>query len=72
MRTAYTAGLCYLLCGNAAVIHSHNYGCIEQFHRNFDLAVSHADHPEIFKGVKTVGEARETCEEHSEIPMQTS
>ncbi len=32
----------------AEVIHSHNYGSIEQFHRNFDLAVSQAEHPEIF------------------------
>ncbi|MDD3219130.1 MAG: glycosyltransferase family 2 protein [Lachnospiraceae bacterium] len=60
---------------NAAVIHSHNYGCIEQFHRNFDLAVSHADHPEIFKGVKTVGEgvklvkntAKYLCKHHKYI-----
>lgn len=33
----------------AKVIHSHNYGNLEQLHRNFDLAVSQADHPEIFQ-----------------------
>ena len=35
----------------AKVIHSHNYGAVEQFHRNFDLAVSQTDHPEIFGGI---------------------
>ena len=37
-------------------IHSHNYNCRQQFHRNFDLAVSQADHPEIFEGVPSEGE----------------
>jgi len=36
----------------ARVIHSHNYSGIQQFHRNFDLAVSQADHPEVFRMVK--------------------
>ena len=40
----------------ARVIHSHNYGCAAQFHRNFDLAVSQADHPEIFGGIRPEGE----------------
>ena len=33
---------------DAKVIHSHNYNCTQQFKRNFDLAVSQADHPEVF------------------------
>lgn len=37
----------------AKVIHSHNYGPVEQFHRNFDLAVSQTDHPEIFGGIRS-------------------
>ena len=41
---------------DAKVIHSHNYNCRQQFHRNFDLAVSQADHPEIFEGVPSEGE----------------
>ena len=41
---------------DAKVIHSHNYTRREQFSRNFDLAVSQADHPEIFKGVPSEGE----------------
>ena len=35
----------------AQVIHSHHYSGKQQFHRNFDLGVSQADHPEVFKGV---------------------
>ena len=41
---------------DAKVIHSHNYSCIEQMHRNFDLAVSQAEHPEIFGKVKSESE----------------
>lgn len=41
---------------DAQVIHSHNYTAIEQLHRNFDLAVSQADHPEAFAGVASEGE----------------
>ncbi len=35
----------------ARVIHSHNYSALQQFHRNFDLAVSQSDHAEIFDAV---------------------
>ena len=35
----------------AGVIHSHYYTGKQQFHRNFDLGVSQADHPEVFKEV---------------------
>lgn len=37
----------------AKVVHSHNYSAIQQFHRNFDLAVSQADHPEVFAGIRS-------------------
>ena len=37
----------------AQVIHSHNYNAVEQFHRNFDLAVSQVDNPQIFEGIKS-------------------
>lgn len=40
----------------ARVIHSHNYNCRQQFKRNFDLAVSQADHPEIFNGIRSESE----------------
>lgn len=41
---------------NARVIHSHNYGFRMQFRRNFDLAVSQADYPDVFEGVKSESE----------------
>ena len=37
----------------AEVIHSHNYNAVEQFHRNFDLAVSQTDNPQIFAGIRS-------------------
>lgn len=43
-------------CADAKVIHSHNYSGIQQFHRNFDLGVSQADHPEVFEVVKSESE----------------
>ena len=47
-RIAYTA--------QAKVIHSHQYTNKVQFRRNFDLGVSQAEHPEIFKGVPSESE----------------
>ena len=47
-------GIAY--CADACVYHSHNYTAKQQFHRNFDLGVSQADHPEIFEGVPSEGE----------------
>lgn len=40
----------------AEVYHSHNYSGKQQFHRNFDLAVSQVDYPHVFKGVPSEGE----------------
>ena len=40
----------------ARVIHSHNYSCMQQLHRNFDLAVSQAEHPEVFAAVSSESE----------------
>ena len=40
----------------ARVIHSHNYTGRQQLRRNFDLGVSQAQHPEIFRGVPSEGE----------------
>lgn len=42
--------------GDAKVVHSHNYSPRMQFHRNFDLGVSQAEHPEIFGGIHSEGE----------------
>lgn len=53
---AMKEGYAVAYAADARVIHSHNYSCLEQFHRNFDLAVSQADHPEVFEGVPSEGE----------------
>lgn len=47
---AYQAG--------ARVVHSHNYTNLEQLRRNFDLGVSQAQHPEVFRGVASESEGK--------------
>ena len=50
------AGYGIAYAADARVIHSHNYSGLQQLHRNFDLAVSQAEHPEIFEAVPSEGE----------------
>ncbi len=50
---AIKAGYRIAYAAEAKVIHSHDYSNCEQFHRNFDLGVSHADHPDVFLGIPT-------------------
>ena len=52
IRNGY--GVAYV--AEARVIHSHNYTGFQQFTRNFDLAVSQKDHPEVFEGIRSEGE----------------
>lgn len=47
-------GIAY--AADARVIHSHNYNCSQQFHRNFDLGVSQTEYHEIFDSVPSEGE----------------
>lgn len=53
---AVKAGYKIVYEADAQVVHSHNYTCIQQFQRNFDLGVSQAQHPEIFSTVSSEGE----------------
>ncbi len=53
---AVKAGYEIAYASSAKVIHSHNYTCMQQLRRNFDLGVSQADHPEIFASVPSEGE----------------
>lgn len=46
-------GYAVFYSADAAVYHSHNYNCRMQLHRNFDLGVSQADHPEIFAHISS-------------------
>lgn len=47
-------GIAY--AASAQVIHSHHYTNKEQFHRNFDVGVSQAEHPEVFGSVPSESE----------------
>lgn len=53
---AIQAGYRIAYVAQARVIHSHNYTCGQYFHRNFDIGVSQADHPEVFRAVPSEGE----------------
>jgi len=53
---ALTAGYKVAYAADAEVFHSHKYTCMQQLHRNFDLGVSQADHPEVFSKVKSESE----------------
>ena len=53
---ALKAGYQIAYAAKACVVHSHNYTCMEQLHRNFDLGVSQADHPEVFAEVPSESE----------------
>ena len=64
-RHLINAGYAISYSAKAEVIHSHNYSGMEQFHRNFDLGVSHAQFPEEFRGIKAESEGKklvlQTC-----------
>lgn len=53
---AVKAGWKIAYAADAKVVHSHNYTALQQFSRNFDLGVSHAQYPEIFEDVPPEGE----------------
>lgn len=47
----------------ARVLHSHNYTNLQQLHRNFDLGVSQAQHPEVFAAVPSESEGKRLVKE---------
>ncbi|MBO4373669.1 MAG: glycosyltransferase [Lachnospiraceae bacterium] len=53
---AVKAGYYIYYTAKACVYHSHNYSLSEQYHRNFDLGVSQAEHPEVFEGISSESE----------------
>ena len=55
---AIKSGYAIAYAAEARVIHSHNYTCVQQFKRNFDLGVSQADNPHIFDGVPSEKEGK--------------
>lgn len=50
---AIDAGYAVYYCAEAKVIHSHSYSYTAEFKRNFDLAVSQKQHPEVFAYVSS-------------------
>ena len=50
------AGFLIRYCADASVMHSHNYTPIQQFRRNYTLAVSQIRHPEVFEDIKSESE----------------
>lgn len=54
--TAIKAGEKIAYAADACVYHSHNYTCMQQLKRNFDLGVSQAQYPRIFKDVPSESE----------------
>ena len=53
---AIQAGYGVAYVPEARVIHSHNLSPMQQFRRNFDMAVSQAEHPEIFAEIRSESE----------------
>ncbi|MCM1123695.1 MAG: glycosyltransferase family 2 protein [Eubacterium sp.] len=53
---AVEAGYGIAYAAQARVFHSHDYSYREQFHRNFDLGVSQAQHPEVFEAYPSESE----------------
>ena len=55
---AVEAGYGIAYAAEARVVHSHNYSNGQQFHRNFDLGVSQAEHPEVFAAYPSESEGK--------------
>ncbi|MBR4581001.1 MAG: glycosyltransferase [Lachnospiraceae bacterium] len=55
---AIQAGYRIAYVAEAEVIHSHHYTNRQQFHRNFDIGVSQAEHPEVFDAVPSTKEGK--------------
>lgn len=55
---AMKAGYCIYYAADAQVIHSHEYGFMQQLRRNFDLGVSQAEHPEVFAEISSEKEGK--------------
>lgn len=55
---AVKAGYKIAYVAEATVIHAHNYNCIQQLRRNFDLGVSQADCPSVFRDIRSESEGR--------------
>lgn len=57
-NAALKAGYCVYYAAEAKVLHSHEYGFVQQLRRNFDLGVSQVEHPEVFSGISSEAEGK--------------
>ena len=55
---ALRAGYASVYQAAARVYHAHDYTAGQQFHRNFDLGMSQAMHPEVFEDVSSESEGK--------------
>ena len=62
-KIAYTA--------DARVLHSHNFTCVQQFKRNFDLGVSQAQNADVFRGVPSEKEGGKLVKETVQYLFKT-
>ena len=60
---AVKAGYSIAYEAHALVVHSHNYTNLQQLHRNFDLGVSQAQHPEVFSMAASESEGKRLVKE---------
>ncbi len=67
---AMKAGYAVSYTAEAKVMHSHNYSNKEQFQRNFDLAVSQANHPEVFAKLHSESTGKKMVAEIAKKLMQ--
>lgn len=65
------SGYKIVYAADAQVIHSHHDGCVKLFRRNFDLAVSQAEHPEIFGGIASEKEGMRLVKETAAYLLKT-
>ena len=68
---AVESGYKIMYTAEARVLHSHNYSISQQFRRNFDLGVSQAEHPEVFKKVPSEKEGGRMVKETTEYLFTT-
>ena len=70
--TMIQKGYSVVYAADARVYHSHNYSGRQQFHRNFDLGVSQAEHPEIFEKLEKHRKKLEERLEHQRKHLDKS
>ena len=68
---AVEAGYKIMYAAEARVLHSHNNRISQQFRRNFDLGVSQAEHPEVFKKIPSEKEGGRMVKETTEYLFTT-